>query len=1418
MPAYNIVMEYPVKVNLIGRDGRAAKTVVFMGPQPSAVQNALKKPHLSSSEALLAATFGKTYKKLLSIGVAAPSQKKGGGQTTTQDLMAELFEPATLGGDLLELFEEPDALLPDTPDAVKADAYEAIEEPVVEEDALEGAIDIAELLPEFAPDIQKAKPKFGDESVMYVFDEVQLNPFDTVMQFKRKLAYVLGTDIYRIHLWHDHSGPTVLSYYLQLSPRSVFHPRIQAAMGEQHAAGHQVVHGLPIAQSIHAHRSTLKVRAFDWSVTLGSLPTREFNVSDLHDWIAPNARHWVSADPATEELVYYGFIVLYFPMLSRETFHHWIATGDGFAEAYPQLHTQTAAMQGYLEMEAAIHARVRQVERNADLLKTCILGCNVQMFQSQQSRVVLFKTLFDAFALSAAVVACKCAVLHDGRAYVLSKTFQNNKPIQKEPVLNSIIFRIRSANWEFFDLIMYGNGNYLVQTRFREEETMEFEQIRLKVESTINPIIHRINTEYNSALVGNQTFTPINRHNVKFTEVQVLLSLKKTMSQPEFRVLNVVLAEFVQAEVLALFKSEGNRYLYKYRMASSPINVDRVERNLSVDNFYSLLNDPNLEDLFNRFFLTKNFKVELRSSDVRFEVEGLQDSQFDLVYRYVMAANQILEERLKTHPVPKAKRKGNVKSFRQQDPALYDFRDDASAHSGSIYSKLCQKPFQPILFEEEEEAKAAAIPTTKYWNFTQKKPAYYGCPNPKYPNLSFIVNKHPKGYCIPCCKKTDFDKKQVSSRKLIYQSCIQEHSYTTTKQVMDIKYVMGYGKQVVPGRISGLPEHSLGALLSRGRASDFYIFGCSQAVNGVPGTAMVEIMRLVLEMGVSELITQIARRLEANPSLFSILVSGRIVLWFKTASDLVASMRRAFLEDGLVQDVPWEDVVLDLLYFLFDIHTMRFIDDGRSIKMRVLSYIRRGEEFHSHELRHLFILKKQDATYPIFRLNPSVYFKTKVVDQRILSHTDEVMYALAEIVERSYVGDASAYNLYAVKEFLRSGAGSEYAVAAFWMNKGNRCYLVQLSTKTNASLFLPMHEFYLHRETSKLVYAPFFASERNKQMASAAELLRFIDQYNQFYMRRSPPEPSRLIDIEQLLVLPFQRTKTIGFVANRLHWRVPAAAIASLSDPIRTKPVLELLYDPDEINRRLYRYNYSITPDPRSRNLYADSYHFYLYDLVLIEYVSFFFRERNTALRKKLRKLFNGATNSFEEMGAAVQEFYVNLYTPGKAGSKISLANADPSYRSFLKRDLTLLDQQVKQFLKKGDLKETLSAFDGTFFDFDLFIHRLNGLTKKEIIQELQRILPEIIQVVPKVSFRESDSFPNLYVSCMDGRSDTVPHCGPKLRVPRDVVQPILNTLAVDITNQFKLPWFSSLLFGDRVFNFFKFNQRPQEQITVRVV
>ncbi|KAG7394165.1 hypothetical protein PHYBOEH_005559 [Phytophthora boehmeriae] len=108
------------------------------------------------------------------------------------------------------------------------------------------------------------------------------------------------------------------------------------------------------------------------------------------------------------------------------------------------------------------------------------------------------------------------------------------------------------------------------------------------------------------------------------------------------------------------------------------------------------------------------------------------------------------------------------------DPILYRPRV-----TSDMYSRICQKRFQPIV------TTAAEPGAVKYHNFTFNKPEYYKCRSKHAPILGFIQNKHEKGFCLPCCRKT-------LPAVDIKDACIAQTDESKTQQATSSTYKIEY--------------------------------------------------------------------------------------------------------------------------------------------------------------------------------------------------------------------------------------------------------------------------------------------------------------------------------------------------------------------------------------------------------------------------------------------------------------------------------------------------------------------------------------------------------------------------------------------------------------------------------------------------
>jgi len=232
-----------------------------------------------------------------------------------------------------------------------------------------------------------------------------------------------------------------------------------------------------------------------------------------------------------------------------------------------------------------------------------------------------------------------------------------------------------------------------------------------------------------------------------------------------------------------------------------------------------------------------------------------------------------------------------------------------------VYSRICQKKNQPIILSTDEYN--ALVPdkkknVLKYWNFTTKSPAYYQCPNPKYPHIQFTVKKHPKDYCIPCCKVKPALHDDSSIKQLIYNTCLTNHVYTGEKNTVtsSIKYIMSYGKHISPGRICNLPEQTIEPLLyesfsksyvglEQSCKNKYYVYGIEQDIKHTKYVGYVVTLALSLDISIITLVQNTIMALKKIPVHFKTIIDGKIIKYYKTPQNLIDALEQTFISDTL---------------------------------------------------------------------------------------------------------------------------------------------------------------------------------------------------------------------------------------------------------------------------------------------------------------------------------------------------------------------------------------------------------------------------------------------------------------------------------------------------------------------------------------
>ena len=677
----------PIRINILNLDGKLKYSIIIVGNAPPELRKALESK--SPSAKILEKHYGKSWKSKLFM-----KGSKGGAAATAES----------------------------ETDEITLDDLEELSAPIKEVEKIE-------------------IPHMG-----VVYSYVDIFEFDTILEFKHKLEYITKIPMFCQHLAYFYKNNYFACIYTFEYKRRVFHPNIFKSMnpvGER-------INKIPINKTFVNVSQYVQIKTYDFAVIVSELRekynVREYFMFDMRDYLNADDRSNLKLNKNETEMrvVYYGFILPYFPMLTYQVFSDYIQLGDReFLLRYPDLQN-IPDFQRMIEAESDLtYQSFDFINSSADygkvkkMIITGIESCILQAFTKyKKSSVIHIRNLFDTLPLTDQIVACSCTLQREGGRFIMKKTYKKNARIRVNQEVNQISYKVlyNRQTTEHFILTFNRNGNYFITSNFREEHAYDFHDIVDILAKIVNPIINHINNLQKCVLIGNNHIDCLRFENIKFTEVKTFITWRTPVSVENYSMYLGILSQFSKARIITAMDSTPEYNKYFYNKGVYQIDIERIEKNVELSNYYSFLTDSQVKHVVESlFYRNRIMKVENRSFDMRISIEGMRDKEFTTYFNYIVFSLFLFMKSAKRDSAMHSEGAKSIKSLKTQDPALYNFKK--LYNTATPYSKICQKPFQPIILAPGS-TKPGAV---KYWNFTTKSTVYYHCPNPKYPNLTFLI-------------------------------------------------------------------------------------------------------------------------------------------------------------------------------------------------------------------------------------------------------------------------------------------------------------------------------------------------------------------------------------------------------------------------------------------------------------------------------------------------------------------------------------------------------------------------------------------------------------------------------------------------------------------------------------------------------
>ncbi len=1269
---------------------------------------------------------------------------------------------------------------------------------------------------------------------------INLYMMDNIIEMKNKIYVTTGIPMYRQHLWYKYNNvnhPMSYSINIDNNIRNIDMEYVIDFYSKK--INSDEIENIPVDISYFRNKLYLQVIAEDSFKIIKTyyedLSIREFYVVDLNDIINTSELYdKLSKDKYQLDIIYYGFIIKYFPIVTYSIWNTYIKNENNIKDLYPFIYPNKEIYKKKLELEKQITELSYYAYNNTDLKKKIYssiinTNINIQNYKQNYSLLFILRNIFDLLELTDTVVFCKANLLYKNNNIILKKSYHNEPDVKLNIPINSLLIKVKISNDENenIKLILYKNGNYMIKTDWREENKMTFDSIIKIVSEKINPIIKLINKMGPKIKYYDVEIPEVNKLNAIFTNTSVVHYYQSDLSMKNYKLFLEVLLEFNKADII-INKPEVSQYLeYYFNKGMYDFDSKRIEKIINIDNYYGFLSDSVVKQKWMTIFKnTRLLQVFNNINNIKVIINGIKNNtEMNFFNIYLNGIFYMYNEKIKhvkDTSTSVVKSNLTIKNLKIQDPILYDFKK--IYNSDVVYSKLCQKQHQPQIISQADYNKLSASEkerTVKYWNFTKKEPTWYNCPNTKYPHVKFITNEHPKKYCIPCCMKVAMSEKVNPIRQNIHNTCLKEHSYEGEKKNITKKsnYIATYGKNIELGRLCRLPELTLEPLFFDTYSDNasiepecvinmgYYLLGIDQNLKSVSKIGYLFCLVHALGYSVEEFLLNCCEKIKKDPNKFSVLTESNNE--FETWQELVG-MLSMLNGDALINNkyhkLNWNKLFMSIGYYYYGVNTLLFHDKHKqNINFVLPKGLSSVDAMFPVNHKNLIVLLKNHNYYPIYLVNIEIFKKTGIIDTRLFANDSSIITILTAVLRQHFVTYDNVKTVIDLSVITKFANDNSLIIEAYYINYSNMCYAVLLNSesgKDKNSCYFPIEtSHYSLDKNIKLLFEQNYGTD-------IKNIVSIMNLYNKWIKKESSnineiirKQTNSKISNDIIYFPEFKiqnwlnfKNNIIGFTAFNLYFYCNELTTNQALN-IANAPVQHLMYNPHEINNIIHdikkKKNKNESSSIFRKKLNVSLYNYYIYKLLLLHYINIFSKERNVKLRNLIIKTLLTNEKNNDNINKIVE----------------SIEDIEDSMK---------LKNIIVSFINsKHNKTDLIKNISDTKFNFDMIeLEALKKMGKKQIFDKLKKLSKSFVKYgdIEKI---KNFVFPDILSTCAE-KSSNEGYCeSSKFIIKESKLNELLLIMTNDITNPDKWKWIFNSIFIEKNTNYFKFIRRPNESIFI---
>ena len=931
---------------------------------------------------------------------------------------------------------------------------------------------------------------------------------DSIEDFKEKIQVITKIPYYKQYISNDDRS---VGYNLEFNTGvdvDILYPNILELDFEN------IINDVPINITYYDMKDNINVIATDIKTNMNSFSINnqlEFILISLDSYINDknSLLFLAKSDQNSYDIIYYSFIVIFFPLISYNVFSLYLISENEIALQYPDIGLNISEYKQKINETQKLINNINNLKTSSKsyLINTKDL---VVSFPGYNNKILSTKYLFDNIQIDKFLTVNFIeALINISGNYTYIKKINhvisrdnNKRNINLE--LNQICINCFSTNQANVLTITINEYGYVsIYASTRNDIILTKEDFIKYIALDVNKILEKINNLGSSVFYTSQNLQLVDTNNKYYSLSQTSLGIMFNTQYNYEHFINLI-DSLLSTSMFRYAKNDksknGYYYILKHNITSYSDNMIKYI-NKESSNQFEYLTDERKKNNMQIVFDSKKIYIQHVRNFLSIDLLNLSKEESNFYVEFVTRFVEFNSAKLNITDSISDK-------LKLTDPILFNYSE------GVRYPRVCQKKLQPVITTKNDKK------AVKYKNWTYDRDEYYKCPDKIYNYLGMIVGHHPEGYCLPCCRK------KPSDTNIIKQCIANNHQESQITDRTYIQYIMDYPNSSVQNnkivdRKMYLPNY-LQTLINNTKLMVNGIFRSSENYPEDGSYDMIDIYAKYLNISNKNFLLLINEFLIQHPSVFRSLLNYNILDYFPTQKLLLDAMNNKYLQgkkililsnktitsyNKMIIEFDWNSIFIDIMY-KYGIQVILFTDyrnDSTNININlekmdnlmdglptILVVKRYNTEYYNDYNQHLF------NYLPITDVSTGIKKDKEISISIIDTDTYNNIKKLYTISNQKFIYySIKQFRLANILKFIKNTKSKNtYQIKNVFINDHNINNCIRLSVNKNDFIIFIYQDQFNKELDSKHVINSNVDTINYNNLGNLENLLSFLEDYN----------------------------------------------------------------------------------------------------------------------------------------------------------------------------------------------------------------------------------------------------------------------------------------------------------------------------------